>query len=130
LVPGAVDIGHVAVEADDVGLEALETFGLHLGAEPDDVVEVADRLDAAPFAQLRRMARPVGAAMRPVDLQPIADRAAEHFVHRHAQCLGLDVDQRVLDRRDRHRVDAAGGLPRGGVEIGGVALDRPRVLAD
>ena len=68
--------------------------------------------------------------MRPVQQQPVADRAAEHFIDRHAQCLRLDIDQRVLDRGDRHRVDAAGGLPRRRVEIGRVALDRARVLAD
>ena len=112
-------------------LRPLKPFVLHLGAEPHDVVEVADRLDPDPVpSSCVGVARPVGAAMRPVDLQPVADRPAEHLVDRHAERLGLDVDQRVLDRGDRHRVDAAGGLPGRGVEIGRVALDRPRVLPD
>src|SRR5579862_3782009 len=68
--------------------------------------------------------------MRPVDLQPVADRAAEQFVDRDAQGLRLDVDERVLDRRDRHLVDAARRLPRRGVERRRDALDRPRVLAN
>ncbi len=68
--------------------------------------------------------------MRPIELQAVAHRSAEHLVDRHAQRLGLDVDERVLDRGDRHLVDPAGGLPGRGVEMGAVTLDRPRVLAD
>ncbi len=68
--------------------------------------------------------------MRPIELQAVAHRTAEHLVDRHAQGLGFDVDERVLDRGDRHLVDPAGSLPRRGVEMGAVALDRPRVLSD
>ena len=99
---------------------------------PSRTMSSSVRIGSTPIHSLVCVGVPgaVGAAMRPVQQQPVADRAAEHLVDRHAQCLGLDIDQRILDRGDRHRVDAAGGLPRRGIEIGRVALDRPRVLAD
>ena len=99
-------------------LRPLKPLAFTSAPSRDDVVERAHRLDPGQFADAVGMARPVGAAMRPVDLQPVADRPAEHLVDRNAQRLGLDVDQRVLDRGDRLRVDAAGRLPCRGVEIG------------
>ena len=92
------------VEADQIGLEPLEALFADLAAERDDVVRGAHRLDPGPFLDPVGVARAVGAAMRPVDLQPVAERAAEQLVDRHAQRLGLDVDQRVLDRGDRLRL--------------------------
>src|SRR5690348_3958747 len=68
--------------------------------------------------------------MRPVDLQPIAEGAAQHLVYRDAERFRLDVDQRVLDRGDRLGVDAAGGLDRCRVKLLRDPLDRPRVLPD
>ena len=44
--------------------------------------------------------------------------------------LGLEVDQRVLDRGDRLLVDAARRLAGHAVQEGGDLLDRPRVHAD
>ena len=129
-VPGPYSIGLAAVEADQVGLEPLEALAPDLFAECHDVVERAHRIDAAPLLDMIGIAGAIGAAMRPVELQSVAYRAAQHFIDRHAQRLGLDVDERVLDRRNRHLVDAASRLPAGRVEIGAVALDRPRVLAD
>ena len=52
--------------------------------------------------------------MRPVDADAVADLAAEQFVAGHAERLGLGVEQRVLDRAQRQRHDAAGGRPRRG----------------
>src|SRR5258707_12925182 len=49
------------------------------------------------------IAHAVGAAMRPVDRDAVAQLAAEQLVDRHAQRLALDVQKRVLDRRDRER---------------------------
>jgi hypothetical protein len=37
----------------------------------------------------------VAAAMRPIELQSVAHRPAQHLVDRPAQGLGLDVDERV-----------------------------------
>ena len=68
--------------------------------------------------------------MRPVEPQSVAHRAAQHLVDRHPQGLGLDVDERVFDRRDRHLVDAARRLPGRRIEPRGDALDRARVVAD
>ena len=45
--------------------------------------------------------------MRPVQADLLADRSAEQLVHRYAQRPGLDVDQRVLDRRNGLLSDAA-----------------------
>ena len=127
---GAVHVGLVAVEADQVGLEPFEALAPDLLTERHDVVERAHRVDPGPLPDAVGMAGAVGAAMRPVELQPVAHRPAEHLVCRHTQCLGLDVDKRILDRGDRHLVDPTGSLPCRGVEMGAVALDRPRVLAD
>src|SRR5438132_5494287 len=127
---GAVHVGLVTVEADQVGLEPLEAPAPDLLAECYDVVERAHRVDPGPFSYALGMAGAIGAAMRPVELQSVAHRPAEHLVDWHAQCLGLDVDERILDRSDRHLVDPAGGLPGRSVEMGAVALDRPRVLPD
>jgi hypothetical protein len=68
--------------------------------------------------------------MRPVDLHPVAKGAAEQLVDRYAERLGLDVDQRVLDRADRLGVEPAGRLAGGGVKKVAVFFDRTRVLAD
>src|SRR5208283_3311818 len=59
-----------------------------------------------------------------------ACRFTKCWAGRCAQRLGLDVDERVLDRRDRHLIDPAGGLPGRSVEMGAVTLDRARVLPD
>src|SRR5437764_15138262 len=72
---GAVHIGLVAVEADQVGLEPLEALAPDLLAERDDVVERAHRIDAGPFLDSVGMAGAVGAAMRPGGLQAIPHRA-------------------------------------------------------
>src|SRR2546430_17677720 len=84
----------------------LEALALDLLAERDDVVQRAHRIDPGPFLDAIGIAGAIGAAMRPIDLQPITHRAAEHFIDRHPECLCLDVDKRVLDRGDRHLVDA------------------------
>jgi hypothetical protein len=118
------------VEADQVGLEPLEALASDLLAERDDIVQGAHGIDPGPFLDPVGIAGAIGAAMRPVDLQPVAHRAAEHLIDRHAERLRLDVDKRILDRRDRHLVDAARRLPRRGVEQGRDRLDRTRVAAD
>jgi hypothetical protein len=68
--------------------------------------------------------------MRPIDRQTVAQRAAEQFVDRDAERLRLDVDQRILDRRDRHLIDAARRLPRRRIEQSRDRFDRARVAAD
>src|SRR5207244_12589997 len=69
---GAVHVGLVAVEADQVGLEPLEALAPDLLAECDDVVERAHRVDPGPFPYPLGIAGAVGAAMRPVELQAVA----------------------------------------------------------
>ena len=106
-----VHVGRVEVEAEDVGLERLEAALLHVLAELHHVVERAHRLDAHHLG----IAEAVAAAMRPVERQAVAHRPAEQLVDRNAQRLGLDVEQRVLDRGHRLLVDAARRLARDGV---------------
>ena len=60
---GAVHIGLVAVEADQVGLEPLEAPALDLLAERHDVVERAHRVDPAPFTDTVGMVGALAAAM-------------------------------------------------------------------
>ena len=64
--------------------------------------------------------------MRPVDPEPVAHLAAEQLVARHAERLGLGVEERVLDGAERLGDHAAGAGPGGAVEVGIDAL----VLAD
>ena len=47
--------------------------------------------------------------MRPVHADAIANLAAEQLVHRHAEPLGLGIEQRILYRAHGERDDAAGG---------------------
>jgi hypothetical protein len=68
--------------------------------------------------------------MRPVYADAVADLAAEQFVAGHAERLGLDVEQRVLDRAKRQRHHAAGGGARCGEKLGIDALVMEGVLAD
>src|SRR5262249_41590165 len=80
----AVHVGLVAVEADEVGLKSLEAFALDLLAKRLDVVKRAHRVDSRPLPYALGMTRAVGAAMRPIELQSVAYRPAEHLVNRNA----------------------------------------------
>ena len=71
-----------------------------------------------------------GRAVRPVDPDAVADLAAEQVVAGHAERLGLDVEQRVLDGAERQRHHAAGGRPRRGKQFGVDPLVLVSVLAD
>ncbi len=77
-----------------------------------------------------RAARAPGDAVRPVDAQAVADLAAEQFVAWHAERLGLDVEQRVLDRAERLADDAAGAGPGDAAQILADVLVVHRRLAD
>ena len=68
--------------------------------------------------------------MRPIDRDPFAHRSAKQFVHRHAECLPLDVQQCVLDRCDGARIDATGGLHLTDPQRRGDLLHRARIRAD
>ena len=68
--------------------------------------------------------------MRPVDPDAVADLAAQKFVAGHAERLGFDVEQGVLDRTERQRHHAAGGRPGRGKQLGIDALVLEGVLAD
>jgi hypothetical protein len=72
----------------------------------------------------------VGAAVRPVQAEPIADGPAEHFGYGHAEGFCLHVNERILDGRDRLLDKAARRLTRARIEVRGDELDRARVLAD
>ena len=76
------------------------------------------------------MARARRAAVRPVQPDPIAHRAAEQLVDRHAERLGLDVPQRQLDAGDRLVRTAAEVLPRARSMSQYSRSHRPRILAD
>ncbi len=109
---------------------ALEAAPRDLRALRGDIVERADRRAARPFAEPLGVHRRYDAAMRPVEAQAIADRAAKQLVDGNAERLGLQVHQRVLDRGDRLLVDPAGRRAGHAVEERGVPLDRARVLPD
>ena len=68
--------------------------------------------------------------MRPVEADAVAHGAAEHLVHGDAEGARLDVEHRVLDRRDGLLDHAAGRLAPDGVHVGDVRLPGAGVLAD
>ena len=116
-----------AVDLDgDVGLAGGEALGLHLLADPGEILVGPHRRRAADVG----IAHAVGAAMRPVDRNAVAQLAAEQLIDRHAQRLALDVEQRVLDGGDGLADDAAARLGRSGGEHGVDQLDLHRVHAD
>src|ERR1700738_2390048 len=63
-------------------------------------------------------------------VRAVAGLAAEQFIAGHPQQLALGVEQRVLDRADRQRHDAAGGGPRRRGKLGKNPLMREHVLPD
>ena len=76
------------------------------------------------------MVQAVGAAVRPVQAEPIADGSAEHFAYGHTEGFCLHVNERVLDRRDRLLNKAARRLTRARIEVRGDEFDRARILAN
>ncbi len=99
---------------------------LHLlGVAREVVVAVQWR-----HAHQLRAAHTVGAEMRPVDRDAIADRPAEQRRDRHAVGLAGHVQQRVLDRRDRLLVDAAARLPGDDVQVLGDLFVAAWIAAD
>ena len=103
--------GRVEIEPKNIGLERLETALLHMPAEGDQVIQRAHGCDAQHFG----IADAIAAAMRPVERQLLAHRAAEQRIDGHAQSLCLHIQKRILDRRNGLLVDAAGRLARDGV---------------
>ena len=68
------------------------------------------------------MVQAVGAAVRPVQAEPIADGPAEHFGYGHAEGFCLHVNERILDGRDRLLDKAAWRLTRARIEVRGDEL--------
>ena len=64
----------------------------------------------------RRLVHPGPAAVRPIDPQSVTLLAAEELIHRYIEGFAFDVQERVLERRDRLRIDPARGLPRRRIE--------------
>ena len=79
---------------------------------------------------MRGAAHAIGAEMRPVDRDAFPDRPTEQRAHRHAIRLAGDIQQRVLDRRDRLLVQPAARLPRQHVQMLRDLLEAPRVAPD
>src|SRR4029453_8089099 len=115
-----------APRVDDVGLQRPVPAPDDLLAEPEDVVHRIDRRRADD----RRVYRPRGTAVGPVDGLAEPERTPEQLRDRHPERLRLDVPQRELDPRDGLRGDAAGTLPRHAVEVPVDPLDGPGILAD
>ena len=94
----------LAIERQDVGFQSFQSAPLHLGAQRGNIVVGAQRRHAHQLV----VAHAVRPAMRPVHRDALAHRAAEQFVHRDTERLALDVEQRVLDRRDCARFTPPG----------------------
>ncbi len=113
-------------DRNDIGLQGAEPASLHILGVAGKVVIGAQRRHAHQL----RAAHPVGAEMRPIDRDAFADWAAEQRVDRHPIGLAGDVEQGVLDRRDRLLVNAAARLPGQDMQMLGDLLIAARVLAD
>ncbi len=114
------------IGGQDVGLERAEAARFHLLGVAGELVVAGD----GGHAHLCRVANAVGAAMRPVQRDAVAHRAAEQRIDRDTERLPLDVEQRVLDRRDRLLVEAAARLPRRDMQARDDPLVGQRILAD
>ena len=119
-------VGRAAIEAEDVGLERAEALLAHRAGEGAEVVERAHRR----LAHRLGMAQAIGAAVRPVEPQPVAHRTVQELGDRHAQRPRLDVDQRVLERRDRLLDQPARRLAGERVQHRRDALYRPGIQPD
>ena len=108
-----VEFRRPPVEQENDGLEGREAALTHVLAEFADVVEGTDRRKA----HLLGVVQPVGATVRPVQAEPIADGSAKHFAYRHTEGFCLHVNERVLDRRDRLLDKAARRLTRARIEV-------------
>jgi uncharacterized protein (TIGR02117 family) len=84
----------------DIGLERGVALGHHLAPELHDVVERAHWRQV----HLLGAAHPVGRAVRPVEADALAHRAAEERVDRHPESAGRHIEESVLD-----------GLPGAGI---------------
>ena len=71
-----------------------------------------------------------GAAVRPVEPHPVAQRPAEQLVDGDAEGLGLDVPERQLDAGDGLVGDPAEVLAGAAQHVPVQALDGARILAD
>ena len=114
------------VEQKDVGLERRIAVGDHLLPCRHDIVERAQRRDLHGLGP----GETIGAAVRPVQSDALAHRAAEQLVNWNAEGLGLDVQKRVLDRADGLLDHATGGLAADRVQQRDHCLVGPRVHAD
>ncbi len=121
----ALGIPGACLVEENVGLERGELLLDHLAADRLDAVEVGDG-GLVPTGVIDAPGR----AVRPVHPNAIAHLAAQKLVDRHAQALGLGVEQRILDGAQRLRHDAAGARPRRAVELGIDALVLAHGLAD
>src|SRR5262249_25314633 len=111
--PRHVQLRALIVEQEDVGLERRKSTLADVLAKLADVVDIAHRRET----HLLRVMQPICAAMRPVETEPIAHGAAEHLAYGHAKGLGLYIDERVLDRRDRLLDEATWRLARFRVKV-------------
>src|SRR5271165_1887905 len=101
-----------ALVEEDVGLERGKALVADFGAQRLDTVEAGNRrLEEA------RVIDTPGCAMRPIDPHTIAHLAAEQHITRHAQRLGLCVEQGVFDRTEPLADHPAGGRPGKAVEF-------------
>ena len=94
----------------------------------------SERCDRVVRVELRRArllprTSPGCAAMRPVQRDGLARRAAEELSDRDTECLALEVQERVLDPADRLLHDRPRALAGTTVEIPVDRLDRTRVAA-
>ena len=77
---------------------------------PPQFRDVGQRVDRR-RADVLGVARPGGAAVRPVDADALAHRTTEQLDHRNTERLGRDIHEGALDTGNGLGGDAAGALP-------------------
>jgi hypothetical protein len=122
---GRVQIG-IGTEDEHVGLERGVAAAHDLLAQADDIVKTAQRGDL----HLLRPLQAIRPAVRPVEADAVADRPPEQLVDGHAERLGLEVEQGILDGADRLLDHAPAGLATDGVELGDDGLEGPGIATD
>ena len=111
--PGPPGARSAPIVNEDVGLQRAEALLAHLGADRLYAVQAGD----CGLVQ-GRMIYPPSRAMRPINPDTVAKLAAEERVARHAERLGLGVEQRVLDGAEPLGDNASGSRTGEAIQLG------------
>ena len=128
---GAVGTRAFGIEHQQIGLQRLEAALAHFAPDLTDIIQRAHRRACNHLAvEQITIAAAKKSAMRPVDGQSVSNRAAQQFINRDAQRLGLDIQAGIDHRSHGMRLQTAGGRTGLRVKHGVDTRHIARILAD